>query len=76
MHRLHLIPTKQPLPIPFPHPRQVHAAAAIQPQHVLHGVNGGVGHAGAGGGDELPVNLQFVVRREAEVVTHALALGI
>lgn len=35
MLRLHLIPAKPPLPITFSHPRQVRAAAAIQPQHVL-----------------------------------------
>ena len=73
MLRLHLIPAKPPFPIAFPYPKQVHAVAATQPQHVLHRVNYGIGNAGAGRGDELPMNFRFVLRREAKVVAHMLA---
>ena len=73
MLRLHLIPAKPPFPVTFPHPRQVHAAAGTQAQHVLHGVNGRIGHACAGRGDELPVNSRFILRSEAKVVAHMLA---
>ena len=60
MHRLHLLPAKAPFPVAFTLARQVHAVFAAQTQHILQWVNRGVGDAGAGGADQLPVDVVAV----------------
>ena len=57
---LHLRPSEAPLPVTRADARQVHAAICTQAQHVLQGVEGGVGDAGAGGADQLPVDVVAV----------------